>query len=71
MTLKEYEVCRDIGFKTAIHDWNFCKRAQAIQIFFGSYGLDAFKYGYDLGMYALNPYRPYKLLYNVFRGGAK
>ena len=71
MTQQEYEVCRDIGFRTAIHDWNFCKRAQAIQIFFGNDGVYAFKYGYDIGMYTLNPYKPYKSLYGVFKGGAK
>lgn len=71
MTRQEYEVCRDIGFRTAFDGWNFCKSAQAIKIFFGDDGVYAFKYGYDIGMYALNPYKPYKSLYNVFKGDLK
>lgn len=49
MTYNEFILCRDIGIMTYLNNWNYCKRAQAIDTFFGLSGLTAFVFGYHKG----------------------
>lgn len=71
MTNNEYILCRNIGIMTGLNNWNYCKRAQAINIFFGLDGLKAFVFGYQIGKDMSNPNSIYKWHFNDFMKGGR
>lgn len=71
MTNNEYILCRNIGIMTGLNNWNYFKRAQAINIFWGLDGLKAFVFGYQIGKDMVNPNSPYKWHIDDFMKGGR
>lgn len=64
--MDNYLLCRDVGFKTAMYNYNYTKRAQTINIFWGLAGLQAFILGYRMGLDVINPFSPYQWMADDF-----
>ena len=64
MTQQEYELCRDIGMRTAQNESYYTKRVQTINIFWGLEGLKAFIIGYQIE-------KAFKDNFKSLEGGAK